>query len=164
MTCGGSSGAYLKDQMQNNNPARSVDLLLAGGKVKKVGVETVKGKKADHYSGTIEVAELARTQSKKPSEKDLDQGNTGMGGTGGTSETGRTGSQQGNQGNDKSGSGAGQSGSGSTDNSQNESGRGNTGGTGYSDESTRRGSSQSGILFKPRPPAPRVLWKPPAPG
>lgn len=69
----GPSGALIKDQMQNNNPARSVDLLLASGKVKKVGSETVKGKKADHYSGTIKVAELARMQSKKLSEKDLDQ-------------------------------------------------------------------------------------------
>jgi hypothetical protein len=69
----GPSGALIKDQMQNNNPARSVDLLLASGKVKKVGSETVKGKKADHYSGTLEVAELARMQSKKLSEKELDQ-------------------------------------------------------------------------------------------
>jgi hypothetical protein len=69
----GPSGALIKDQMQNNNPARSVDLLLASGKVKKAGSETVKGKKTDHYSGTLEVAELARMQSKKLSEKDLDQ-------------------------------------------------------------------------------------------
>ncbi|MCH6162049.1 hypothetical protein [Streptomyces marispadix] len=69
----GPSGALIKDQMQNNNPARSVDLLLASGKVKKVGSETVKGKKTDHYSGTIEVAELARMQSRKLSEKELDQ-------------------------------------------------------------------------------------------
>jgi hypothetical protein len=69
----GPSGALIKDQMQNNNPARSVDLLLASGKVKKVGSEDVKGKKTDHYSGTLEVAELARMQSKQLSEKDLDQ-------------------------------------------------------------------------------------------
>jgi len=69
----GPSGALIKDQMQNNNPARSVDLLLASGKVKKVGSETVKGKKTDHYSGTIKVSELARMQSKKLTEKELDQ-------------------------------------------------------------------------------------------
>lgn len=69
----GPSGALIKDQMQNNNPARSVDLLLASGKVKKVGSETVGGKKTDHYRGTIEVAELARMQSKKLSEKELNQ-------------------------------------------------------------------------------------------
>src|SRR4051794_3763454 len=33
----GASGAFLKDQMQNNNPSRSVQLLMASGKVKKVG-------------------------------------------------------------------------------------------------------------------------------
>lgn len=69
----GPSGALVKDQMQNNNPARSVDLLLASGKVKKAGSETVKGKKTDHYTGTVEVAELARMQSEKLSEQDLKQ-------------------------------------------------------------------------------------------
>ncbi len=69
----GPAGALIKDQMQNNNPARSVDLLLASGKVKKVGSETVKGKKTDHYSGTIAVSEMARMQSKKLSDKELDQ-------------------------------------------------------------------------------------------
>lgn len=69
----GASGALIKDQMQNNNPARSVDLLLASGKVKKIGSETVKGEKTDHYGGTVEVAELARMQSEKLSEKELEQ-------------------------------------------------------------------------------------------
>ncbi|MEU3190908.1 hypothetical protein ABZ686_09770 [Streptomyces sp. NPDC006992] len=69
---GGASGAMLKDQMQNNNPARSVQLVLASGKVKALGTETVRGKKATHYSGTISVNELTRMQSKDLSEKDLD--------------------------------------------------------------------------------------------
>ncbi|MFE9391970.1 hypothetical protein [Streptomyces sp. NPDC006784] len=69
---GGASGAMLKDQMQNNNPARSVQLVLASGKVKALGTETVRGKKATHYSGTISVSELTRMQSKDLSEKDLD--------------------------------------------------------------------------------------------
>ncbi|MFC4492591.1 hypothetical protein ACFPA8_00375 [Streptomyces ovatisporus] len=69
----GPSGALIKDQMQNNNPARSVELLLASGKVKKIGTETVKGKKTDHYRGTLKVSELARMQSKKLTEKELDQ-------------------------------------------------------------------------------------------
>ncbi|WP_431985000.1 hypothetical protein, partial [Streptomyces qinglanensis] len=69
---GGASGAMLKDQMQNNNPARSVQLLLASGKVKALGTETVRGKKATRYSGTISVDELTRMQSKDLSEKDLD--------------------------------------------------------------------------------------------
>lgn len=70
---GGPSGALVKDQMQNNNPARSVDLLLASGKVKKVGSDTVNGVRTDHYSGTIKVSELARMQSKNLSERELDQ-------------------------------------------------------------------------------------------
>lgn len=69
----GASGALIKDQMQNNNPARSLDLLLAGGKVKKVGSEQVKGTRTDHYSGTLQVSELARMQSKNLSKKQLDQ-------------------------------------------------------------------------------------------
>ncbi|MGP3985660.1 hypothetical protein [Streptomyces sp. 3N207] len=68
---GGASGAMLKDQMQNNNPARSVQLVLASGKVKALGSETVRGKKTTHYSGTISVSELTRMQSKDLSEKDL---------------------------------------------------------------------------------------------
>ncbi|MBQ0866768.1 hypothetical protein ACH4RA_29690 [Streptomyces smyrnaeus] len=68
---GGASGAMLKDQMQNNNPARSVQLVLASGKVKALGTETVRGKKTTHYSGTISVSELTRMQSKDLSEKDL---------------------------------------------------------------------------------------------
>ena len=69
----GASGGFVKDQMQNNNPARAVELLLASGKVKKVGSENVKGRQADHYSGTVEVSEMARMQSKELSEKELDQ-------------------------------------------------------------------------------------------
>ncbi|MBO8191401.1 hypothetical protein ITI46_06810 [Streptomyces oryzae] len=68
---GGASGAMLKDQMQNNNPARSVQLVLASGKVKALGTETVRGKKTTHYSGTISVSELTRMQSKDLSEEDL---------------------------------------------------------------------------------------------
>ncbi|MFI8853219.1 hypothetical protein [Streptomyces sp. 891-h] len=68
---GGASGAMLKDQMQNNNPARSVQLVLASGKVKALGTETVRGKKTTHYSGTISVSELTRMQSKDLSESDL---------------------------------------------------------------------------------------------
>lgn len=69
---GGPSGAYLKDQMQNNNPSRSVELLLSTGKVKKVGTEDVRGVEATHYSGVIKVSEMARMQSKGLSKSDLD--------------------------------------------------------------------------------------------
>lgn len=56
---GGASGAYLKDQMQNTTPNQSVKLLLASGDVRKVGEETVRGVNTTHYSGTVDVADLA---------------------------------------------------------------------------------------------------------
>jgi hypothetical protein len=69
----GASGAFLKDQLQNNNPSRSVQLVLATGKVKKAGTETVRGQKTTHYTGTVKVSELARTQSKEMTEQQLEQ-------------------------------------------------------------------------------------------
>jgi hypothetical protein len=60
---GGSSGAYLKDQMQNTTPNQSVKLLLASGDVKKVGTEKVRGVNATHYAGTVDIADLARKNS-----------------------------------------------------------------------------------------------------
>lgn len=60
---GGSSGAYLKDQMQNTTPNQSVKLLLASGDVKKVGTEQVRGVRTTHYSGTVDVADLAGKNS-----------------------------------------------------------------------------------------------------
>ncbi|WP_245996348.1 hypothetical protein [Streptomyces armeniacus] len=69
----GPSGAFIKDQMQNNNPSRSVELLLATGKVRKVGTETVKGTETTHYSGTVDVSELTRMQSKELSQTELQQ-------------------------------------------------------------------------------------------
>lgn len=68
----GPSGAFLKDQMQNNNPSRSVQLLLATGKVKSVGSEDVRGVKATHYTGTVKVSEIAKMQSKDLSQSELD--------------------------------------------------------------------------------------------
>lgn len=60
---GGSSGAYLKDQMQNTTPNQSVKLLLASGDVRKVGSETVRGRSATHYAGTVDVTDLAARSS-----------------------------------------------------------------------------------------------------
>ncbi|MEV6943306.1 hypothetical protein AB0N07_15170 [Streptomyces sp. NPDC051172] len=60
---GGSSGAYLRDQMQNTTPNQSVKLLLASGDVKEVGTEKVRGVDTTHYSGTVDVADLARKNS-----------------------------------------------------------------------------------------------------
>ncbi|QKW08580.1 hypothetical protein HUT18_21635 [Streptomyces sp. NA04227] len=60
---GGSSGAYMKDQLQNSTPNQSVKLLLASGDVRKVGEEKVRGEQTTHYSGTVEVADLAAKNS-----------------------------------------------------------------------------------------------------
>lgn len=69
----GASGALVKDQMQNNNPSRSVDTLLAGGDVHKAGTATVNGKQTTHYTGTVNVADMTRKQSKDLSDSQLDQ-------------------------------------------------------------------------------------------
>lgn len=68
---GGASGEFLKDQMQNTDPARAVQLLIATGKVKSVGSETVRGVNTTHYTGTVEVSELAKLQSEDLSDQDL---------------------------------------------------------------------------------------------
>ncbi|SER54825.1 hypothetical protein SAMN04487983_101838 [Streptomyces sp. yr375] len=60
---GGGSGAYLKDQMQNTTPNQSVKLLLASGDVREVGREKVRGQQTTHYSGTLDVADLAAQNS-----------------------------------------------------------------------------------------------------
>ncbi|MER6783231.1 hypothetical protein ABT330_00980 [Streptomyces sp. NPDC000658] len=60
---GGSSGAYLKDQMTHTTPNQSVKLLLASGDVRQVGTEKVRGRDTRHYAGTVEVADLARQNS-----------------------------------------------------------------------------------------------------
>jgi hypothetical protein len=54
----GSSGSYLKDTIQNNNPVKSVDAVLASPDIKNVGTENVRGIMATHYSGTIDVAAM----------------------------------------------------------------------------------------------------------
>ncbi|KOV72528.1 MULTISPECIES: hypothetical protein [unclassified Streptomyces] len=56
---GGASGSYMKDQIQNATPNQSVKMLLASGDVKKVGEETISGVHTTHYSGTLNVADLA---------------------------------------------------------------------------------------------------------
>ncbi|MFJ9567376.1 hypothetical protein ACIRQQ_46035 [Streptomyces fuscichromogenes] len=59
----GGSGALLKDQMQNTTPNKSVQMLLASGDVRKVGEEKVDGQATTHYSGTVDVADLAGQSS-----------------------------------------------------------------------------------------------------
>ncbi|MZF86828.1 hypothetical protein [Streptomyces sp. SID5643] len=55
----GSSGPHLGDQMRSTTPNQSVKLLLSAGDVRKVGEETVRGKAATHWSGTVAAADVA---------------------------------------------------------------------------------------------------------
>ncbi|GGU63413.1 hypothetical protein GCM10010211_30520 [Streptomyces albospinus] len=64
-------GSVLKDAMQNNDPVKSVNLLIASGKVQQAGKEDVRGVQATHYTGTVDVAEMVKMQSKSLSESDL---------------------------------------------------------------------------------------------
>ncbi|MEU6664648.1 hypothetical protein [Streptomyces sp. NPDC046727] len=66
---GGASGSYMKDQIQNATPNQSVKMLLASGDVKKVGEEKVSGVATTHYSGTVNVAELADKTSNLSAEQ-----------------------------------------------------------------------------------------------
>ncbi|WP_055698214.1 MULTISPECIES: hypothetical protein [Streptomyces] len=54
----GAAGQAFKDQMQNTTPNQSVKMLLASGDVKRVGEEEVRGTKATHYSGKVDVADF----------------------------------------------------------------------------------------------------------
>jgi hypothetical protein len=64
-TLAGGSGADFADQMRSTAPQQSVELLLASGDVRKVGRETVGGQRTTHYSGTVEVADVADAGLKK---------------------------------------------------------------------------------------------------
>jgi hypothetical protein len=55
----GGSGAHLGDQMRGTTPNQSVKLLLSSGDVRKVGEETVRGRTATHWSGTVAAADVA---------------------------------------------------------------------------------------------------------
>ncbi|MET9680167.1 hypothetical protein [Streptomyces coeruleorubidus] len=61
----GGSGAHLGDQMRSTTPNQSVKLLLASGDVRKVGEESVRGRPATHYSGTVAAADVTDAALKK---------------------------------------------------------------------------------------------------
>lgn len=84
---GGGSGAYMKDQMQNNTPNQSVKLLLASGDVKKAGEEQVLGQHTTHYHGTVNVADLAARTSRTLSASQLADIKKQLSRTGITTET-----------------------------------------------------------------------------
>ncbi|MFC7840965.1 hypothetical protein [Streptomyces sp. NPDC057382] len=54
----GGSGAHFGDQMRSTTPNQSVKLLLSSGDVRKVGRETVRGRAATHWSGTVTAADV----------------------------------------------------------------------------------------------------------
>ncbi|WP_328319106.1 hypothetical protein [Streptomyces sp. NBC_00388] len=65
----GASGAVLRDQMQKTVPGQGVKALLASGDVKRAGQAEIRGVRATHYSGTVDVAALtARGQDLAPAE------------------------------------------------------------------------------------------------
>ncbi|MEU8953914.1 hypothetical protein AB0C93_06400 [Streptomyces sp. NPDC048518] len=65
----GAAGEAFQDQMQNTTPNQSVKMLLASGDVKRVGEESVRGTKATHYSGKVDMADFTA----KSSDLDADQ-------------------------------------------------------------------------------------------
>jgi hypothetical protein len=69
----GGNTASLQDQLQNNNPERSLQYILASGDVHKVGTDTVRGVVATHYAGTLDTAKLARQTSRNLSAAELAQ-------------------------------------------------------------------------------------------
>lgn len=57
----GASGDVLKQQFQNNNPTRSVQMLIASGDVKSLGSATINGTQTTHYEGVLDVSKLLGT-------------------------------------------------------------------------------------------------------
>lgn len=69
----GASGDVLRDQLQNNNPTHSVQMLLASGDVKRTGTGTVAGRRTTHYSGTVDVGDFTEQSSKSLTPEQLRQ-------------------------------------------------------------------------------------------
>ncbi|WP_086559332.1 hypothetical protein [Streptomyces africanus] len=61
----GGSGAHLGDQMRSTTPNQSVKLLLASGDVRKAGEESVRGRPATHYTGTVAAADVTDAALRK---------------------------------------------------------------------------------------------------
>jgi hypothetical protein len=66
---GGGAGANFADQMRNTAPNQSVKLLLDSEDVREVGPETIGGRTTTHYTGTVEVQDVADAQLKKQLEQ-----------------------------------------------------------------------------------------------
>ncbi|MGW0334399.1 hypothetical protein ACWD0J_21435 [Streptomyces sp. NPDC003011] len=66
---GGGAGATFADQLRNTAPNQSVRLLLDAEDVREVGEETVHGRTATHYSGTVLVHDVTDAQQRKQLEQ-----------------------------------------------------------------------------------------------
>ncbi|MET7357542.1 hypothetical protein ABZS76_03740 [Streptomyces sp. NPDC005562] len=65
----GAAGEAFQDQMQNTTPNQSVKMLLASGDVKRVGQENIRGTKATHYSGKVDMADFTAKSSDLDAEQ-----------------------------------------------------------------------------------------------
>jgi hypothetical protein len=63
------AGANFADQMRNITPNQSVKLLLDSEDVHEVGEERVEGRRATHYSGTVEVGDVTDAGLRKQLEQ-----------------------------------------------------------------------------------------------
>ncbi|MFI9363616.1 hypothetical protein ACIG5E_21575 [Kitasatospora sp. NPDC053057] len=81
---GGAGGA---DQFKKADPVEGVRTLIASGSVTEVGQETVNGKPATHYSGELNVADMAKANSGQLTAEQLDRMKKSLSAMGITSET-----------------------------------------------------------------------------
>ncbi|MFJ4185724.1 hypothetical protein [Kitasatospora sp. NPDC089509] len=66
-------GANSADQMRKADPVEAVQTLIASGSVTEIGKETVDGKQATHYAGTLKVADLVAANGSKMTPEQVDQ-------------------------------------------------------------------------------------------
>ncbi len=59
----GTSGAFSNDELRSADPNTTVQMLIASGQVKRVGTDSVRGVRATHYAGTVDVLALSRSRS-----------------------------------------------------------------------------------------------------
>ncbi|MFD5465635.1 hypothetical protein ACFWIQ_22780 [Kitasatospora sp. NPDC127059] len=84
---GGAGGAGSADQLKKADPVEAVRSVIASGTVTEVGKETVNGKPATHYTGTLKVADLVAANTNQLTPEQLDHVKQSMTTAGITSET-----------------------------------------------------------------------------
>ncbi|MET8623070.1 hypothetical protein ABZW30_04825 [Kitasatospora sp. NPDC004669] len=83
----GGAGAGQADQLKKADPVEGVRTLIASGKVTEVGQETVNGKPATHYTGELNVSDMASANGNQLTSERLAQLKKSMADMGITSET-----------------------------------------------------------------------------